>query len=268
MLKGMRLKSVSPMVVMGLLIAPWRLCTAQEIITWSNVTVEQMPETAQLVRLGEAIYKRACSYCHGDAGEGDGLGSRYMVTKPRDFTSGKFKVRSTATGSMPTDQDLYRTITTGFAEFRMPRFEFLTPEERWALVYYIKRFSPEFATQEPEFPSAVGPSPTVTDELLALGRQFYEDAECWKCHGREGRGDGPSAPDLEDEWGHRSRVAAFALGPRAFKRGDSAHDIVQTFVTGLMGTPMPSYDGVFTNEQAWAVAYYVRNLADAGTTQH
>ncbi len=143
----------------------------------------------------------------------------------------------------------------------MPRFEYLTPEERWALVYYIKGFSTDFARREPEYPEPIGESPARSDELLAMGKQLYEDAECWKCHGREGHGDGPSAPDLEDDWGHPSRVAAFALGPPAFKRGLSARDIVETFMTGLMGTPMPSYEGIFTNEQAWAVAYYVESLA-------
>ncbi len=33
-----------------------------------------------------------------------------------------------------------------------------------------------------------------------------------------------------------------------------------SFMTGLAGTPMPSYDGVFTNEQAWALAYYVEGI--------
>lgn len=261
-----RLKNVSFMIVVLLLIARWDIAVAQEITTWSDVKVETMRETTQLVRLGEEIYKKACFYCHGEAGEGDGSGERYLFTKPRDFTSGQFKIRSTATGSIPTDEDLFRTITTGFPEFRMPRFEYLTPRERWALVYYIKRFASVFDTQEPEYPSAIGPSPPLTNGLLALGEEFYEAAECWKCHGREGHGDGPSAPDLMDDWGHHSRVAAFALGPRAFKRGSSLQDIVQTFLTGLAGTPMPSYDGVFTNEQAWAVAYYVVSLAEKGET--
>ena len=249
-------------VTLLLVAAPWDVVVAQEITTWSTVTVERVPETRRLVSLGEEVYGRACSYCHGESGEGNGSAERYLVTKPRDFTSGRFKMRSTATGSMPTDEDLFRTVTTGFPEFRMPRFEYLSEEERWALVYYIKIVSRDFEMLEPEFPSAMGSSPPLTDDLRALGEQLYRDAECWKCHGEEGWGDGPSAPELKDEWGHRSRVAPFALGPQAFKRGSSAEDIVQALLTGLMGTPMPSYDGVFTNEQVWAVAHYVRSLAE------
>lgn len=253
-------------VVAGLLLAAPRAGVgAQEVATWSEVDVGRAPsETPRLVSLGERIYRRACVYCHGEAGDGGGVAERYMVTKPRDFTAGRFKIRTTATGSMPTDEDLYRTITTGFPEFRMPRFDYLTPEERWALVYFIKQFSSDFGRFETEYPSVVGPPPAVSDGLLALGAQMYRDGECGRCHGDEGRGDGPSAATLKDEWGHRSRVAAFALGPRAFKRGSSASDIVQTFLTGLMGTPMPSYDGIFTDEQVWALAYHVRSLADAG----
>lgn len=254
-------KPVRFLLILFLLVAGRHIVWGQEVTTWSDLTVERIPETPRLVRLGGEIYESACSYCHGAAGEGNGLGERYMVTKPRDFSSGRFKIRSTATGSMPTDEDLFRTITIGFPEFRMPRFEYLTPEERWALVYFIKKFSADFGRLEPEYTSTIGPRPPLTDDLLALGKRMYADAECGKCHGERGLGDGPSAPDLEDEWGHRSRVAAFALGPRAFKRGSSPRDIIQTLLTGLMGTPMPSYDGVFTDEQAWAVAYYVRSLA-------
>lgn len=256
-------------VVVGVIVLtlPWSAVAAQTPTTWSTVEITNVRETRQLVKLGEQIFQRACFYCHGEVGEGDGLGARYMVTKPRDLTSGMFKIRSTATGSVPTDDDLFRTITVGFPEFGMPRFEYLTPQERWGLVYYIKRFAPQFGTEEPEFPSVLEPSPPVTNELLAVGKQFYEDAECWKCHGLEGRGNGPSASGLRDDWGHRSRVAAFALGPRAFKRGPSARDIVETFLTGLVGTPMPSYDGIFTNDQAWAVAYYVKSLAEKSGAQ-
>lgn len=245
-----------------LLIAPWNVVGAQQTTTWSQIDVEKVRETPRLVKQGEEIYGRACFHCHGLSGGGDGVAERYLFTKPRDFTSGMFKVRSTSTGSLPTDEDLFRTITVGFPEFKMPRFEYLTPSERWGLVYYIKGFYPDFDSDDREFPEAIGPSPPVTDDLLATGESLYEAAECWKCHGMEGLGDGPSAPGLKDEWGHLSRVAAFALGPRAFKRGGSAEDIVQTFLTGLTGTPMPSYDGVFTAEQAWGVAHYVKTLAE------
>ncbi len=254
-------KKRSILIAALLLVALWSTVIAQESGTWSNVKVRKIPETPELVKLGEKLYKQACLYCHGETGKGDGSGERYLLTKPRDFTSGKFKLRSTSTGFLPTDGDLFRTITVGFPEFRMPRFDYLTPKERWALIYYLKRFSSEFGKRKLEFPADIGEPPPLTDELLAIGEQFYQDAECWKCHGKDGQGDGPSAPTLKDDLGHPSRVAAFALGPQAFKRGPSPRDIVQTFMTGLTGTPMPSYEESFTIEQAWAVAYYVESLA-------
>lgn len=235
---------------------------ASGILTWSQIAAgDQIPESAGLVQLGERIYKEACFTCHGDAGKGDGVNADYLFTRPRDFTTGTYKVRSTATGSPPTDEDLFRSITVGFPEFGMPRFEYLSAKERWALVYYVKQFDPRMKTDEILYPSDVGDAPGASAQLLAQGKQLYADAECGRCHGALGRGDGPSAATLRDDSGFPSRVAAFALGPRAFKRGSSPHDIAVTFMTGLAGTPMPSYDEALTKEQAWAIAYYVESLA-------
>ena len=45
-----------------------------------------------------------------------------MFTKPRDFTKGIFKFRTTPLGSLPTEADLMRTIRTGVSGTMMPTF--------------------------------------------------------------------------------------------------------------------------------------------------
>lgn len=62
-------------------------------------------------RAGQAIYRTHCAACHGASGRGDGEASGLLFPKPRDLTSGRFRLRSTPSGSLPTDEDLVRTVT-------------------------------------------------------------------------------------------------------------------------------------------------------------
>lgn len=238
------------------------VATLAVFLIWGGILYAHDPPASLNLRdLGGRIYQRACSYCHGERGKGDGKAVRYLFTRPRDFTSGKFKVRSTPTGSLPTDEDLFHTITVGFPQYGMPRFEYLTPRERRAVIQYIKTFSPPSKLKEAIRPIEIGRPPKFTTSLLSQGRQLYVDAGCVECHGRKGKGNGPSASGLKDDWGHESRPLDFTKGPTYFKGGARARDLLRTLLTGMTGTPMPSYADIFTNEQAWALVYYIEGLA-------
>src|SRR5205823_1276385 len=76
---------------------------------------------------------------------------------------------------------------------------------------------------------------------LKEGRRFYEDSiHCNKCHGDEGRGDGPSAPTLKDDAGFPIYAADLHQNWR-FRGGGTVEDIYHRLRTGLDGTPMPSF---------------------------
>src|SRR3979409_2549393 len=62
----------------------------------------------------KAVYRRYCVGCHGPQGDGAGENAAWVDPKPRDFTAATFKCRSTPSGTLPTDQDLYDAITRGF----------------------------------------------------------------------------------------------------------------------------------------------------------
>lgn len=102
-------------------------------------------------------------------------------------------------------------------------------------------------------------------QLVGKGREVYEKAGCGECHGRTGRGDGPSAGQLKDEWGNPIRPAD--LTRRPFKGGSTPRDLFRTLITGLGGTPMPSYRDALTDEELWALVYYVDSLAPRGVRE-
>lgn len=193
---------------------------------------------------GREIYLTHCAVCHGERGDGLGLGAARLQIKPRDFTTGLFKFRSTPSGALPLDHDLYRTLSQGVRGTSMIPQTHLSVEDRWAVIQYIKGFSARFVRENPSEPVRLPLPPADLQAGQERGRQLYLDAGCAQCHGAEGRGDGPSARDLRDSWGYPIRPSD--LTRRPLKGGSSPTDLYRTFSTGLDGTPMPSYHDALT----------------------
>lgn len=214
---------------------------------------------------GKTTYDRWCAGCHGDTGAGDGEGAGYMLPRPRDFTRGVYQIRTTSSGSLPTDADLRRVIDDGMPGTAMPGWKTrLSTRERDDLVSYLKSFSRFFETDRPDV-IQIGRAPGRDPDGLAEGRRVFETLECFKCHGDRGRGDGGSAPGLTDDEGFPIRAADLTRS-WLFNGGGSVEAIYARLRTGLDGTPMPSFSDVIesdiiTDEQLWRVAQYVRSLS-------
>jgi len=189
---------------------------------------------------GKNLYMRYCSSCHGTEGKGDGPAAVYLFPKPRDFTTGSYKFQSTPVGSLPTDEDLLRTITKGMPSSAMPAWDRLSEGDRRDIVAYIKSLSPRFASERPRDVVVIDREPPQTKELVKEGKVVYALAGCGMCHGTTGAGDGPSSESMTDDSGRPIRPYNFTRA-RAFKGGDSPRDIYRTFSTGIGGTPMPGY---------------------------
>src|SRR5436309_1383156 len=114
---------------------------------WILLSSNDTPEKADPAALakGKALYDDVCATCHGINGNGDGVLAANLLTKPRSFTSGTFKFRSTLSGQLPTDEDLSITIKSGTHSTAMTTFETFSPQQIWALVQYIKTFSTRFS---------------------------------------------------------------------------------------------------------------------------
>jgi cytochrome c oxidase cbb3-type subunit 2 len=208
---------------------------------------------------GKQLYYRFCWACHGFRGDGNGENGPYLNILPRNFVAGTFKCRSTPTGMLPTDEDLYDSLGRGFNNSNMPAWISLSNQQRADLVAFIKTFSPRFKSEKPGEPINVPAEPAVTLESIKHGSELFQKLECWKCHGQEGRGDGPSASTLTDSNDQPIRPYNFAAGSR-FKCGETNHDLYKIFMTGLDGTPMPSFADVIKPADAWDLVHYLRTL--------
>ena len=228
------------------------------------------PEASEeMVEHGRAIYFRRCSFCHGLLGDGEGPAAEFMDPRPRDFTLGTFKFRTTESGELPLDEDLFRTISRGLSGTGMQAFDDariksgLSEQERWAVIFYIKTFAPEFEDEEFDPYQRIVPlpadMPAYSDALVEKGREVFERAKCWECHGKLGRGDGQKTFDRKDDWGFPIRIRNVTL-PWKIKGGIDVADIYMRFSTGVNGTPMPSFVKALSEEERWYLANFIKSL--------
>jgi len=208
---------------------------------------------------GRQLYYRYCWGCHGARGNGDGENAPYLNILPRNFVIGAFKCRSTPTGTLPLDSDLYNTLKRGINFSNMPNWSALTDQQRADLVAFIKTFSPRWKTEKPGDPIQVPAEPALTVASIKHGSELFQKLECWKCHGQEGRGDGPSASTLTDSNDQPIRPYNFTSDNRS-KCGRTNQDLYKIFMTGLDGTPMPSFADVIKPEDAWDLVHFLRTL--------
>jgi mono/diheme cytochrome c family protein len=204
-----------------------------------------------------ALYRQHCAACHGSEGRGDGPAAGLLDPRPRDFTTGRYKFRSTPTGTLPTVADVARTIREGLPGTAMPGFaDLLTPAQMDGLAQEVLALSPARARNGRALD--LGPAAGPTAAAVGRGRRLYASAGCGDCHGPEGRRDGwrperegpggPSRPtDLSEPW--------------AFRGGAGIDDIARRILTGLDGSAMPSYEAALSPGQARDVARFVASLA-------
>jgi mono/diheme cytochrome c family protein len=181
--------------------------------------------------------------------------------------TGTFKCRSTPTGTLPTDEDLYKSVRRGFVNSNMPSWLPLTEQQRADVVAYVKTFSSRFGEEKPLAPVQVPSESVANQQSIQRGNELYQKMNCWSCHGKEGRGDGPSAQTLVDNRGYPVPPYDFASGTR-FKCGESNQDLYRILMTGLDGTPMPSLANGLTTAQAWDLVHYLRTLPRNAKHKH
>jgi mono/diheme cytochrome c family protein len=209
---------------------------------------------------GKRLFERFCVSCHGERGDGRGYSAKWLEPRPRDFTRGVFKCRSTPTGALPTDDDLLRTLREGLAHTDMPRWAILGERDLRAVLLTVKSFSQRFAEEKVPAPLELPPEPPDTASSRTRGQTLYGELACFNCHGTDGRGEGPQLATLFDDWGRP--IPPFDLTrTQRRKCGSDGASLYRTLLGGLAGTPMPAYAGSFSADDGWHLVHYLQSIA-------
>ncbi len=211
---------------------------------------------------GRKVYEKYCIGCHGDKGDGNGVAAEDLIIKPRNFTLGVFKFKSTPRASLPTDEDLKQVITNGLPTSSMPNFKLVPDTEKEAVVAYIKSLSERWKKERPrkKFPEVSIPGFVGTPRSIQKGEKLYSK-RCEMCHGTK-----KGAPDVafflnwkgEGECKDSTRPANFNHG--VIKRGKKVEDIYSSITAGVEGTPMLSFANLLSENDRWHLTSYILEI--------
>jgi mono/diheme cytochrome c family protein len=225
-----------------------------------QMNAQPAPTSTAPASHGKQVYEAHCVECHGTEGKGDGPAAHLMTPRPRDFTRGRYKIRSTESGGVPTDDDLLRSVRQGLYASAMPGWQKILPDDDTrAVVAYIKTFSPRFVAEQP---TGIPPGPAIaaSPQSIQRGSSVYDKLQCGKCHGTDGHGTGAAATSFEDDWGQPLN-AADLTEPWTFRGGSTSDEIYLRFRSGMSGTPMPSFKDSASDAEMRDLANYVVSLA-------
>src|SRR6266540_346710 len=238
---------------------------ASGVIAFPITPTKTVASSPGLIALGKKTFEKECIACHGAVGNGEGDAAYLLYPRPRDFTSGQFRIISTWDG-VPTDDDLFRTISRGMPGSAMPSWAHMPEETRWGLVHYVKSFSKRpltvNASHEPDqFGSGgagvvtVPPEPVYDDAARIRARELFAKG-CAPCHGATAKGDG--AQKQTDSKGFPTRPRDLTLG--VFKGSPEPDQVYRRIVAGLPGSPMPQ-SGYLQGKDGWHLVHFVRSLS-------
>jgi len=214
--------------------------------------------SARLAATGEELYSTFCVACHGTGGRGDGIAAPFCRVPPADLTRAEFKVRSTPTGSLPSDADLAAVIRRGAGgDGAMPSFSFLADGDVNRLVGRVKALSPRWQHEQAP-PGVVLPPRSAGD--ARRGERAYHALGCADCHGSSGDGNGPRAKTLRNARGE-AEAPTDLTRPATFKGGRDDVGLARSVLTGFNGTTMPGYaDHPGIERGLWDLASYLWSL--------
>lgn len=253
---------------------------------------------ADTLNLGKQVYTEYCMSCHGVKGDGNGIAAKGSVPPPRNFTQGLYKFGWVKEGGLPTDEDFKRIIQHGLNGTAMFKWD-ISDDQTYAVTQYIKTFAPQVWENKEVSPAkpidaTADPYGLARKEFaIKKGEEVYHiNASCQTCHRayvtKQELSDlnkkvyGEALTDFDSEMyqskiqvseyyfhDNKERLAKF-LPPdftwHEIRSADNVEDIYKRLVAGVTGTGMPAWRDVITDDEIWAVAYYVKSLSDLRNT--
>lgn len=202
---------------------------------------------------GKVMFHLACSPCHGSDGKGNGPLAANLVRHPTDLTRGVFSNRSTLSGELPIDFDIYHTLSGGIHNTAMPLFQSIAPDDRLAIVEFIKSLAPRFRDTfrfpiiSVDFDKQIPPDA----ESIARGRTAYLKVRCDYCHGPDGQGDGVSVGRVNISG--KEMVRSDLTNKSDYRFSTDVRDLYRIFSSELGANKL-------TNSERWDLSNYVWSL--------
>jgi mono/diheme cytochrome c family protein len=244
--------------------------------------------SASTLNLGHNTYQEYCIQCHGADGDGNGVSAPGMYPPPRNFKQGLYKFVNVPTGELPHDEDFYRIIRHGLRGTPMLPWD-ISDERLDAVTQYIKTFAPEVwegsdKTLGTKYDLPADPfGPAYANQAIEKGRKVYHTtAACIQCHrgystkaeisafNRELNGAPLKADEIpadlydlkpqESEYNYKTIPPDFTY--HYTRVSVDVESTVQRLMYGVHGSGMPGWKDVVTDEELWALAYYVQSLQE------
>lgn len=213
---------------------------------------------------GKTIYSKRCVHCHGVDGDGLAPAEERLNPPPRDFTSGMFKIKSSAfDDAVANDDDIYRMIKDGMPGTAMPGWaDVVSDQDMWDLVAYVKTFA-EMGDAKASKQIDYGSQISSSEDSIKKGQELFLD-RCAECHGELGRGD--ANKKLKDDLGYRTWPRNLTKA-WTFRGSNDPKDIFTRMSVGIPGTQMPSFADPNSKkkmsvEERWHVANFVASLEE------
>jgi mono/diheme cytochrome c family protein len=234
--------------------------------------IEHLP--ARHLLHGQQVYLNQCAGCHGVTGDGQGPAAKFLDPPPRDYRLGKFKFTSTPRGSKPRRLDLETIVRRGAKGTSMPAFRFMARDDLEAVVDYViflssrgeleyrlSQIAQSELTEEDDLvrelaiEQALGIAASwdeaegqivrpltreisTSPDTIKAGAQAFVQLNCYKCHGRDGRGN--KAFNVgKDDWGRTAFAADLTTG--TLHGGGRPIDLYRRIYSGINATPMPAF---------------------------
>jgi len=109
------------------------LTTGRITGTTNWVETNALPITATLLARGQERFNINCSPCHGAAGDGKGITTKFGMAIIADLHDGKPPRRV----PQQADGEIFNTITFG-KNLMGPYGPNITPQDRWAIIAYLR----------------------------------------------------------------------------------------------------------------------------------
>jgi mono/diheme cytochrome c family protein len=283
----------------GLLLFSLQLvsCSNESGFKKSRTFVGGQTVSADILTSGKHIYTEYCMACHGEKGDGNGPAAKGSIPAPRNFTQGLYKFGLVDEGGLPTDEDFYRIIRHGLNGTAMLKWD-ISKEQTFAVTQYIKTFAPQ-VWENPD--TVAGKKSSINSDPYTLARKDYAIekgkevyhmvANCQSCH--RGYVSKPELSRLNEKYNDepltefdgdlynlklqeseyyfydsKERYAKY-LPPdftwHEVRSANTVAELAMRLVSGVTGSGMPAWKGTISDDEIWAVAYYVRSLMDLKT---